>query len=578
MLLTSLIDIFARTHSILKDTINQIGMKKICSYLLGLFILASCATKQAEQPQKQAPFTWDNANVYFLLTDRFNNGNTEKDIHFNRTRKTGKLRGFMGGDIKGITEKIESGYFDKLGVNAIWLSPVVEQIHGAVDEGTGATYGFHGYWAKDWTKIEPNFGTDADLAELVKKAHQHGIRIVLDVVINHTGPVTEKDPVWPDEWVRTTPQCTYTNYKNTITCTLVKNLPDVKTESTQEVQVPQQLRDKWQAEGRLQQELQELELFFVKTGLKRTPRNYIIKWLTDYIREYGVDGFRIDTVKHTEEDVWGDLWKQAVAAFAEWKTNNPNQVLDDSPFYMVGEVYNYGISGGRMFDFGDRKVDYFAEGMHSLINFEFKWDAKNSYEQIFSKYSNLLHTKLKGLSVLNYASSHDDGAPFDQKRERSFEIANKLLLCPGASQIYYGDETARSLIIDGTVGDATLRSFMNWDEIENNSTPNGHKIKDILTHWQKLGTFRKWHPSVGAGAHQMITEKPYVFSRTYETPKISDKVIVGLDLATGKKELPVNNLFENGTKLKDYYSGQTVTVKQQKVVIDSPFNIILLGQ
>ncbi|MCL3781263.1 alpha-amlyase [Prolixibacteraceae bacterium JC049] len=553
-------------------------IRKISSYLLGMLLFASCSTKQTVEAPKEAPFTWDNANVYFLLTDRFNNGNTENDVNFDRTKETAKLRGFMGGDIKGITNKIESGYFDKLGVNAIWFSPVVEQIHGSVDEGTGNTYGFHGYWAKDWTKIEPNFGTDAELAELVKKAHQHGIRIILDVVINHTGPVTEKDPVWPDEWVRTSPQCKYDNYKNTVTCTLVKNLPDVKTESTEEVQLPQQLMDKWKAEGRLKQEMEELELFFSRTGLKRTPRNYIIKWLTDYIREYGVDGFRIDTAKHTEEEVWGDLWKEAVVAFADWKQAHPQEVLDNQPFYMVGEVYNYGISGGRLFDFGDRKVDYFAQGMHSMINFEFKWDAKNSYEEIFAKYSKLLHTKLKGLSVLNYAASHDDGAPFDQMREHSFMIANKLLLCPGASQIYYGDETARPLKVEGAVGDANLRSFMNWDEINNNTVRNGDKVDDILTHWQKLGTFRKWHPSVGAGVHKMISEKPYVFSRTYKTENMADQVVVGLDMDKGKKELPMNGVFANGAQLKDYYSGKTVKVKNGKVAIDTPFSIVLLGK
>lgn len=173
-------------------------MKSILALsLLIALSMASCLTKETKTAEKQekAPFVWENANVYFLLTDRFNNGNKGNDINFNRTKKTGLLRGFMGGDLKGITQKIEEGYFTDLGINAIWFSPVVEQIHGSVDEGTGATYGFHGYWAKDWTSLEPNFGTEEELSELVQTAHKHGIRIVLDVVINHTGPVTDQDPV-----------------------------------------------------------------------------------------------------------------------------------------------------------------------------------------------------------------------------------------------------------------------------------------------------------------------------------------------------------------------------------------------
>jgi alpha-amylase len=69
------------------------------------------------------------------------------------------LRGFEGGDLRGITDKINEGYFSDLGINAIWFTPIVEQVHGFVDEGTGKTYGYHGYWAKDWTAIDPNFGT-----------------------------------------------------------------------------------------------------------------------------------------------------------------------------------------------------------------------------------------------------------------------------------------------------------------------------------------------------------------------------------------------------------------------------------
>lgn len=151
--------------------------------------------------------------------------------------------------------------FTDLGINAIWFTPVVEQIHGATDEGTGKTYGYHGYWAKDWTSIDPNFGTRKDLEKLVKTAHSKGIRILLDVVLNHTGPVTEKDPVWPDDWVRTGPKCEFTTYENTTACTLVENLPDILTESDEAVELPDALLAKWKDEGRLSKELDELQLF-----------------------------------------------------------------------------------------------------------------------------------------------------------------------------------------------------------------------------------------------------------------------------------------------------------------------------
>ena len=559
-------------------------MKRLLVLLALIFVVTSCKTdsKNPKQelaeikepvatPEKKIPFVWDGANIYFLLTDRFNNGNLDNDLNFDRSNPTGKLRGFMGGDIQGITKKIQEGYFTDLGISAIWFTPVVEQIHGDTDEATGNTYGYHGYWAKDWTAIDPNFGTKKDLGTLVKTAHKNGIRVLLDVVLNHIGPVTDKDSVWPKDWVITDPTCEFTTYENTTNCTLVDNLPDIQTASNETVELPDALLAKWKKEGRLSAELDELQLFFERTGYPRAPRFYIIKWLTDYVNEFGVDGFRVDTVKHVNENAWTELYKEASYAFEIWKKKNPTDVLDENPFYMVGEVYNYGISGGREFDFGDKKVDFFDHGFHSLINFELKNDALKRYEDIFVKYSKLLHTKLKNKGTVNYLTSHDDGQPFDQERKDPIRAANVLLLTPGTSQVYYGDETARSLVIDSTQGDATLRSFMNWNELD--SLP---KTKSTLAHWQKLGRFRNNHPAVGAGKHEKLSTKPYVFSRTYINGDFKDKIVVGLDLPKGKKTLSVKGFFGDGTTLYDTYSKTEVLVNKGKVILENDFDIALL--
>jgi len=528
-------------------------------------------TEITKEVKREVPFIWEGANIYFLLTDRFHNGNTKNDTTLNRTKATGALRGFMGGDIAGITEKINEGYFTELGVNAIWFTPVVEQIYGSTDESTGNTYGYHGYWAKDWTALDPNFGTKADLEKMVKTAHSKGIRVLMDVVLNHTGPATEEDPVWPSEWVRTDPTCQFTTYENTTSCTLVDNLPDILTESDAAVELPDALLAKWKAEGRLSNELDELAVFFERTGYPRSPRAYIIKWLTDYVKDFGIDGYRVDTVKHADEKAWAELHKEASYAFEAWKKKHKNEVLDDTPFYMVGEVYNYGVSGGREFDFGDKKVDYFDYGFDGLINFELKYDAKNDYESVFKKYSSLQKTKFKEKGFVNYLTSHDDGQPFDKNRTQSFKTANMLLLTPGTSQIYYGDESARDLTIEGTEGDATLRSYMNWGDIENTDS-----TKAILTHWRKLGKFRHNHPAIGAGIHKRLGKKPYVFSRSYSKDNFNDKVVVGLGLPEGKKSLWVKGFFGDGTKLYDTYSETEVVVKNGKVILENKYDIALL--
>jgi len=539
--------------------------------LLAVFISSNETQAQNKKTTSTTPFVWEAANVYFLLTDRFNNADQTNDSNYNRTKPTGKLRGFMGGDIKGITQKIEEGYFDRLGINAIWMTPLVEQIHDGTDEGTGYSYAFHGYWAKDWTALDPNFGTPAELKMMVEKAHQHGIRVIFDGVINHTGPVTPQDAVWPENWVRTSPACDYKNYANTTACTLVANLPDTRTESEQNVELPAVLVEKWKKEGRYEQEVKELDAFFARTGYPRAPKYYIIKWLTDYVTEYGIDGYRADTAKHIEEGVWAEFKKQCNYAFATWKKNNPSKVLDNNGFFTTGEVSGYNLGGGLYYEFSDKKVNYFANGFNSLINFEFKNEAKKDYEDLFSYYSSKLQNELKGFGVLNFISSHDESAPFDGKREKAIESANKLLLAPGTAQVYYGDESARSLVIEGTQGDATLRSFMNWDDIKNN--PSTQKT---LAHWQKLGLFRKNHPAVGAGIHQKISASPYVFSRSYTQGKYSDQVVVGLNLAKGKKTITTGTIFKNGAKVKDAYSGKEAVVANGKASIDSDFDLVLL--
>jgi alpha-amylase len=112
---------------------------------------------------------------------------------------------------------------------------------------------------------------------------------------------------------------------------------------------------------------------------------------------------------------------------------------------------------------------------------------------------------------------------------------------------------------------------MNWDAIKSNP-----ETQKTLLHWQKLGQFRKNHPSVGAGIHKQISAQPYTFSRTFSKEDYSDAVVVGLDLAIGTKELFVGSIFAEGKLLKDAYSGKEAIVSNGKVTIDTEFNIVLL--
>jgi alpha-amylase len=541
---------------------------------------ASAAPDNLLAPAKGKPFTWESATVYFVVTDRFSNGNPANDLAYGRRADAATARGFMGGDLAGVTAKIKEGYFDDLGVDAIWITPPVEQIHGSTDEGTGKSYGFHGYWAKDFTAVDANLGTEQDVRDLVDAAHARGIRVLLDVVMNQRGPVTAEDPNWPVDWVRMDPVCDFKTVPTTVSCALVANLPDIRTDSNAKVALPPQLAEKWKREGRYEREVKELDDFFRRTGYARSPRNYLIKWHADWVRKYGFDGFRCDTVKHVEAGAWKDLKTVASQAYDDWKRANPGKAVGDLPFFMTAEVYNYAPKDqGREFAYPDgAKVDYYANGFDSMINFTLPQDAKGGYEQLFSSYSSLLHGPLAGKSILNYLDSHDDGNPFDPQRQRPFESANKLLLAPGQAQITYGDETARLLAIPGATGDATLRAPMNWDQLKTNAQVGLYRVAEIRDHWARLGRFRHAHPAVGAGVHQMLTSSPYTFKRTWEKNGVTDRVVVALDLPQGRPvPITVSGVFSDGQTVRDWYTGRTAIVSGGKVRFDITGPVALIA-
>jgi alpha-amylase len=533
-------------------------------------------TRATVPPTTQAAAAfWNSGTVYFLLTDRFENGDPANDTALGRKKDGALLRNFEGGDLRGLLRRIEEGYFDSLGVTAIWMTPFVEQIHAAVDEGTGRTYGYHGYWTRDWTMVDPALGTLEDLRAVVDAAHRHGIRVLMDAVINHPGPVTDQDPAWPAAWVRTRPQCTYRSYASTTDCTLVPHLPDVRTGSDMAAGLPDALVEKWRSEGRLERERAELEAFFRRTGYPRAPRYYLIKWLTDWVRDVGFDGYRVDTAKHFFEGVSTELKHEAEVAYEDWKREHPDAVPQPAlPFYMMGEVYGYGVGPQRAYDFGDRQVDYYTFGYDGLINFGFKADAAGDLDSLFTRYAATLGTGAhRGVAILNYVSSHDDGGPFDRERSRPFDAGTRLLLAPGGAQIYYGDESARPLVIQGAEGDANLRGMMNWSDQE-----RGPGIQEILRHWRRLGRFRRAHPAIGAGEHRRIQASPYVFSRTLDMHGRTDRVVVGLDMGNAAKTVPVGDMFPNGTRLTDSYSGVAGVVRNGSVTLTTRYGTVLLAE
>ncbi|HEM6630336.1 TPA: alpha-amylase [Citrobacter farmeri] len=482
-----------------------------------------------------APFDWHNATVYFVLTDRFENGDPSNDQSYGR-HKDGmeEIGTFHGGDLRGLTRKLD--YLQQLGVNALWISAPFEQIHGWVGGGTKGDfphYAYHGYYTQDWTTLDANMGSEADLRALIDGAHQRGIRILFDVVMNHTGYATLADmqeyqfgalylsgdelkktlgdrwtdwkPTvgqswhsfndyinfsdkaawekwWGKAWIRTD----IGDYDNPgfddLTMSLAF-LPDLKTGST----IPSGLPVFYQHKADTR----------AKAIEGYTPRDYLTHWLSQWVRDYGVDGFRVDTTKHVELSAWQQLKTQASAALVEWKKNNPDKALDDKPFWMTGEAWGHGVM----------QSDYYRHGFDAMINFD--------YQEQAAKAANCLSgmdltwqqmaEKLQGFNVLSYLSSHDTRL----FREGGDKAAELLLLAPGAVQIFYGDESSRPFGPTGSDPLQGTRSDMNWQDISGKSADN-------VAHWQRLGQFRARHPAIGAGQQTTLSLKQgYGFVRQH---------------------------------------------------------------
>ncbi|WP_305856343.1 alpha-amylase [Balneatrix alpica] len=501
-----------------------------------------------EQDSPPAPwFDWRNASVYFVMTDRFYNGNPDNDQSYGR-RGDGQqeIGTFHGGDLAGLTAKLD--YLQSLGIQALWISSPLEQIHGWVgggDKGDFPHYAYHGYYPLDFTRLDANMGKPDELRALVEGAHQRGIRVLFDVVMNHSGYATLADmqsfnigglrkgmekylpPRWSDwqpepwdnwhgyhalidydhpnwqrwwgkDWVRagiadydTPPSIGVDELQGSLSF-----LPDFKTESPQPVALPAFLQHK--------------EDSAAKPLADARVRDYLIHWLSQWVRDYGLDGFRVDTARHVELSSWQALKQQASQAKEEAKGGLAG------PFWMVGEVFGA----------GPEQNAYHQHGFDALINFEFQAKAlaaSHCLAELDSLYQDYAQRFASGHNALSYASSHDTQL-FTQASQGDLKLqqglANALLLSPGAVQIYYGDESARLFGATGSDPYQGTRSDMNWDDLQQPA------YQALLQHWQRLGQFRQRHPAIGAGQHRRLSQVPYVFIRELTEDGQQDKVII----------------------------------------------------
>lgn len=263
-------------------------MKK---YILGLCLtalLVGCGTQSTEPVnetssqytytiENNSPFTNDDL-IYFIMIDRFYDGDQSNNNHPDFSNNPDDLKSYLGGDLQGIIDQLD--YIQSVGATAIWLTPVAKN----------EPYGYHGYWTADFEAVDPHFGDMETLQSLVEKAHEKDIKVILDYVVNHTGYQHDwlNDPEKKD-WFHNNGDITNYNDKNQVLNYNLAGLPDLNTENN------------------------EVKDYFF---------NNVLWW----IKETGVDGLRLDTVKHVPEEFWNEF------AYII-KQEYPN-------FYLLGEVFH----------------------------------------------------------------------------------------------------------------------------------------------------------------------------------------------------------------------------------------------
>ncbi|MGC4000322.1 MAG: alpha-amylase family glycosyl hydrolase [Anaeromyxobacter sp.] len=578
----------------------------------------SVTTQGFQQGTQPVPsFSWRNATVYFVMTDRFVNGDPANDGAYGRVKvdATGSNIGtFHGGDLKGLKQKVDDDYFTSLGINAIWITAPYEQMHGWTgggDAGDFAHFAYHGYYALDWTNLDASMGTPADLKAFVDAAHAKGIRVVFDVVMNHTGYGTLRDmadfdfggkkasfdPAWVPgagqtwhswndlmiDYASTSVEAAWQKWwgKPWIRSGIVgydacgggdilkclSGLPDVKTESADLVGLPAFLASKATfGKGYLQA--------YSASGTKR-PRDWQVEWLCRWVRDYGIDGFRVDTVKHVENDTWGAMKTACVQALKDWRTANPTAAgagwTDD--FWDTGEVFGRGAVGYDSNFYGTGKFD-------SLLNFGFGGAASGAsgsaaalagLESTYSGYAAQLNTdKGQTWSILTFIDNHDQPSLFfNGDLERQKRAGSALLMCPGPVHLYYGDEYGRAYGATGSDPNQGTRSDMNWTTV----TAQAADAASTLSHWRKLGSFRKAHIAVGAGDHKQVTDvtSGYAFTRSWNADKVA--VVLG---GSGSVTVNVSTVFGDGASVRNTYDGTTATVSGGHVTFSAGTNGVIL--
>jgi pullulanase-type alpha-1,6-glucosidase len=417
---------------------------------------------------------------YFVMPDRFANGDPAND----RGGLTGSRlatgydptdKGFyQGGDLAGLTERLD--YIQGLGTTAIWMAPIFKNrpVQGS---GDAASAGYHGYWITDFTQVDPHFGTNGDLAELVDEAHARGMKVFFDVITNHTADAIDyREGAYGYLSKGAFPYLSRDGrpFDDAAYADGTRDFPAVDRDAfpytpvrTGGDKVPAWLNDPTMYHNRGDSTFAGESSGhgdFVGLDDLWTERPEVVEGMEKiyerWVRDFDIDGFRIDTVKHVNMEFWTQ-WATALDAYAA------KQGRDD--FFMFGEVYSADtsvtapyVTQGRLdatldFPLQDAVRAYASQGGSAkrlagvfADDYRYTTDKANAYEQV-----SFLGNHDMG-RIGHFLAADNKGASDAELLQRA-RLANEVMfLSRGNPVVYYGDEQG----FVGNGGDKDARQTM----------------------------------------------------------------------------------------------------------------------
>lgn len=594
-----------------RTTLRRGAVAALCAALLPVVPAATAsAAPRPPAPPSDAALAKEPARhdltreqFYFVLPDRFANGDTSND----RGGLTGSRletgydptdKGFyQGGDLKGLTQRLD--YIKGLGTTAIWLAPIFKNrpVQGT---GDNASAGYHGYWITDFTQVDPHFGTNADLTKLIDKAHGKGMKVFFDVITNHTADTVD----YAEKKYGYKPKGAFPyldedgrpfDDAKAVAKTDEDSFPYTPVNTGKKV--PSWLNDSTMYHNRGDSTYAgESTEYGDFSGLDDlwTERPEVVsgmeKIYEKWVRDFDIDGFRIDTVKHVDLDFWTQ-WATALDGYAA------KHGRDD--FFMFGEVYSADtaitspyVTRGRLdatldFPFQEAARQYASQGAPASKlaavygdDYRYTTDKANAYEQVTFLGNH-------DMGRIGTFLKQDNPTASDAELVKRARLADELMfLGRGNPVVYYGDEQGYT----GAGGDKDARQtlfasktadYLDDDQIGTDRTHASDAYDPTHPLYRAIAALSKLtreHPALrdGTQTERYSKDSVYAFSRT-DAKKPYEYVVASNNSAEAKTvEIPTESA---GMNFRTLYGGsgavRSGADKTVKVTVPALSSVVL---